>query len=82
MYFFSRENIYKMTACLLAAGIDPKKCILFQQSMVGNHQVNSSVLLNPDTSSLKLQFISRSAGFPRSQDQDSHCSPLSNIRAA
>ncbi|CAH1225020.1 WARS2 [Branchiostoma lanceolatum] len=32
-----RENIYDMTACLLACGIDPDKSILFQQSSVSQH---------------------------------------------
>ncbi|ESP01075.1 hypothetical protein LOTGIDRAFT_200474 [Lottia gigantea] len=32
-----RENIYDMTACLLACGIDSDKCILFQQSTVPQH---------------------------------------------
>ncbi|XP_035686296.1 tryptophan--tRNA ligase, mitochondrial-like [Branchiostoma floridae] len=32
-----RENIFDMTACLLACGIDPDKSILFQQSSVSQH---------------------------------------------
>ncbi|XP_023223090.1 tryptophan--tRNA ligase, mitochondrial-like isoform X2 [Centruroides sculpturatus] len=32
-----RENIFTMTACLLACGIDPEKCILFLQSEVPQH---------------------------------------------
>lgn len=32
-----RENIFMMTACLLACGIDPEKCILFLQSKVPQH---------------------------------------------
>lgn len=32
-----RENIYNMAATLIACGIDPDKCILFQQSAVPMH---------------------------------------------
>ncbi|XP_041351671.1 tryptophan--tRNA ligase, mitochondrial-like isoform X2 [Gigantopelta aegis] len=32
-----RQNIYDMTACILACGIDPEKSILFQQSRVSEH---------------------------------------------
>src|SRR5438128_9563479 len=32
-----RERIYDTTAILLAAGLDPERCILFRQSDVGEH---------------------------------------------
>lgn len=32
-----RHNIYQQLACLLAAGLDPSKCILFRQSDVNHH---------------------------------------------
>lgn len=32
-----RENIYSLTACLIACGIDPDRSILFQQSHVPQH---------------------------------------------
>lgn len=39
-----RENIFKITATLLACGIDPEKCIVFQQSTVSMHAELSWVL--------------------------------------
>ncbi|KAL5009812.1 hypothetical protein ScPMuIL_012117 [Solemya velum] len=39
-----RENIFSMTACLLACGIDPDKSILFQQSSVPQHSELSWIL--------------------------------------
>ncbi|KAK6168875.1 hypothetical protein SNE40_020043 [Patella caerulea] len=32
-----RENIFDMTACLIACGVDLQRCILFQQSSVSQH---------------------------------------------
>ncbi|CAH1800174.1 unnamed protein product, partial [Owenia fusiformis] len=32
-----RENIRDMVACLLACGLDPDKCVLFQQSSIPQH---------------------------------------------
>src|SRR4051794_21609485 len=32
-----RERLYDTTAILLAAGLDPKRCVLFRQSDVGEH---------------------------------------------
>ena len=39
-----RENTLRMTASLLAFGIDPSKCVLFQQSRVPHHAELSWVL--------------------------------------
>ena len=35
--FSFRNNLLDMTACLLACGINPDKCILFQQSQVSKN---------------------------------------------
>lgn len=32
-----RENIFNITACLLACGLDPSRCTIFQQSQVPGH---------------------------------------------
>ncbi|NXN11767.1 SYWM protein, partial [Indicator maculatus] len=32
-----RQNILDTTAAILACGVDPKKCLLFQQSLVSEH---------------------------------------------
>ncbi len=39
-----RQNCLHMTAVLLACGIDPSKCILFQQSHVHQHSQLSWIL--------------------------------------
>ena len=39
-----RENIFQMTASLLACGLDPQKCVIFQQSMVPHHSELSWIL--------------------------------------
>ena len=39
-----RDNIFQMTASLLACGLDPNKCIIFQQSTVPHHTELSWIL--------------------------------------
>lgn len=40
-----RENTLQMTASLLACGLDPKKCIIFQQSAVPHHSELAWILI-------------------------------------
>lgn len=43
---YLRQNIYDLVAFYLAAGLDPKKCILFRQSDIAEVGMLNSILIN------------------------------------